>query len=98
VSRFADRLGEASIRVSSPDGTIRLTANDRGELDVQVDPSLLSLHSDQSFADELRGCIVAALRAARREYVRARRDVFGDEVIELDGLPDEEVDDAGTTR
>jgi hypothetical protein len=96
VSRFADRLGGAIIRVSSPDGTIRLTANDRGQLDVQVDPHLLSLHSDQSLADELKGCVVAALRAARREYAQARRDVFGSEVTEPEGLAEEE--DAGTTR
>ena len=71
---LVDRLAETVIRVSSPNGTIMLTANDRGDLTVKVDPDLLSWQSDDALGAELQACVLAALRSARREYVRALRN------------------------
>jgi hypothetical protein len=76
VSVFADRLRTATIEVSSPGGTIVLTATGGGDLAVDIDQNHLDQHSDASFGEELQGCIVAALRASRRTYVQIRREVF----------------------
>jgi hypothetical protein len=77
MSRFSDELGEATIAVRSPGAAVALSVTGRGEVNVRLDADRLYRHSDDSFARELQAVITAALRASRRAYVEARRDVFG---------------------
>jgi hypothetical protein len=91
VSSFSEQLRDATIEVSSPDGTIRLLATGRGEIEVSLSRRRLLWHTDESLASELQATIEAAVRTARRTYVQTRRAVFStgpDDIDDVDGGAD----------
>lgn len=91
MSRLRDLLAQASIRVESPRGVLTLDADGTGQLAVTVPDGRLNGWSESELEREVADTIDSALRAARRAYLRARREAFAP-----DPRPGEDAAVAGT--
>ncbi|ADD41192.1 hypothetical protein [Stackebrandtia nassauensis] len=94
MGTLADRLNTMSVKVVSPDETVRVAFTGGGQMHVEFSQGSLERHNEASLSRQLSHVFTQTLRRRKRDMARMLRDL----VAEIDVDEDETFSGGGAAR
>ncbi|BBH70711.1 hypothetical protein ACTI_73960 [Actinoplanes sp. OR16] len=91
LERYYEQVRDIRATGWSPGGTVSVTREADGDLDVWIRPGTLSRHTDDEIASEIRAALLATVADHRRQFIEVRTRHFGSPLFATAYTPPEPV-------